>query len=274
MRPQFQSPQTQFTWHPRSMTNAIKVLITINVILYLFQIIAMAKLDMISIFGLSAHNIWPFIWQPFTYMFMHGGLWHIAINMFVLWMFGTELESIWGKTNFLKYYFVTGVGAGIIWLLFNISGSNSVLIGASGAVYGILMAYGLMFPNRTIHLYFLFPIKVKWFVLFVGVLAFVSSMNANSNISHLTHLSGMLIGYLYLRFNENWRTLSFGVRKKIIELKIMRKGKNANRSLKFQQDVDKIIDKANIRGWNSLSKEEQLILHKSSRKLFSQKQKD
>ena len=113
--------------------------------MYLLQKITVSQLDMIRIFGLSTKTIWPLIWQPITYMFMHGGVWHVAINMFVLWMFGTELETIWGKKEFLKYYFVTGIGAGMIWLFFNIGGSDAILIGASGAVYGILMAYGLMF---------------------------------------------------------------------------------------------------------------------------------
>ena len=105
MRYQFQSHQTQFTWNPRRFTDAIKILIIINVGMYLLQIITVSQLDMIRIFGLSAETIWPLIWQPITYMFMHGGVWHVAINMFVLWMFGTELETIWGKNEFLKYYF-------------------------------------------------------------------------------------------------------------------------------------------------------------------------
>jgi len=207
-------------------------------------------------------------------MFMHGGVWHVAINMFVLWMFGTELESIWGKTEFLKYYFVTGIGAGLVWLVFNIGGSNAFLIGASGAVYGILMAYGLMFPNRTVYIYFLFPVKVKWFVLFIGVIAFFSSMGTGSNISHLTHLSGMLIGYLYLRFSDHWRNISFIFRKKFVEMKTAQKKKTNKQDSKLQQEVDMLLDKANICGWESLSEDEQSKLQSSSWKLSSKKQKN
>ncbi len=258
MRYQFQSQQTQFTWNPRAFTDAIKVLIIINICMYLFKILAGSQLDMIRIFGLSSSTIWPLIWQPITYMFMHGGLWHVAINMFILWMFGSELETIWGRNAFLKYYFVTGIGAGIVWLLFNINGSSAILIGASGAVYGILMAYGLMFPNRTVYIYFLFPIKVKWFVLFIGALAFFSSMGTGSNISHLTHLSGMLIGYLYLRFSYHWRNMSFNLRKKFVELKTSQKKIVKEHEMKLQEEVDMLIDKANICGWESLSDEEQV----------------
>jgi membrane associated rhomboid family serine protease len=207
-------------------------------------------------------------------MFVHGGVWHVAINMFVLWMFGSELETIWGKNEFLKYYFVTGVGAGIIWLIFNISGSNAILIGASGAVYGILMAYGLIFPNRTVYIYFLFPVKVKWFVIFIGAIAFISSMGTGSNISHLAHLSGMLIGYLYLRFSDHWRNITFNFRKKIIELKNLHKDKNNQREIKLKKEVDMLLDKANIFGWDSLSDEEQIKLKSSSWKLSSKKPKN
>ncbi len=274
MRYQFQSHQTQFTWNPRRFTDAIKILIIVNVGMYLLQIITVSQLDMIRIFGLSAETIWPLIWQPITYMFMHGGVWHVAINMFVLWMFGTELETIWGRNEFLKYYFVTGIGAGIIWLFFNIGGSNAILIGASGAVYGILMAYGLMFPNRTVYVYFLFPVKVKWFVLFIGAIAFFSSMGTGSNISHLTHLSGMLIGYLYLRFSDHWRMITFNFRKKFIELKSMQKGKDSQKKMKLQQEVDMLLDKAENSGWENLTEEEQIKLQSSSWKLSSKKPKD
>jgi len=207
-------------------------------------------------------------------MFMHGSFWHLAINMLVLWMFGGELESIWGKQDFLKYYFVTGVGSGLIWLLFNIGGSNFVLIGASGAVYGILMAYGLMFPNRTVYIYFLFPIKVKWFVLFIGAMAFFSSMGTSSNISHLTHLSGMLIGYLYLRFSDHWRDISFNVRKRYVEMRTSQKKRSEERDAKLQQEADMLIEKANICGWESLSDEEQSKLQSISSELSSSKPKN
>ena len=274
MRYQFQSPQTQFTWNPRRFSDAIKVLIIINVGMYILQIITASQLDMIRIFGLSTETIWPLIWQPITYMFTHGGVWHVAINMFVLWMFGSELETIWGKNEFLKYYFITGVGAGIIWLFFNIGGSSAILIGASGAVYGILMAYGLMFPNRTVYVYFLFPIKVKWFVIFIGAMAFISSMGTGSNISHLTHLSGMLIGYLYLRFSDHWQNITFNFRKKFVELKSMQKSKGKQRKMKLQQEVDILLDKANTCGWESLTEEEQIKLQSSSWKLSSKKPKN
>lgn len=274
MRYQFQSHQTQFTWNPRSFSEAIKVLIIVNIVMYLLKTVVASQWDLVGVFGLSTSGVWPRVWQPITYMFMHGGVFHVIINMFILWMFGTELENIWGKNEFLKYYFVTGVGAGLVWLIFNIGGSNAILIGASGAVYGILMAYGLMFPNRTIYIYFLFPIKVKWFILFIGLLAFVSSMGTGSNISHLTHLSGMLIGYLYLRFSNHWRNITFNVRKKIIEVQSLKKDKTDAKDAKMQEEVDMLLDKANVCGWESLSDDEQVRIKIASWKLSPTKRKD
>ena len=204
MKYQFQSEQGNLSFKPQYFTEAIRVLISINVLSFLFRYISIERFDLAQIFGLSSNDVWPMIWQPLTYMFIHGDFFHLFMNMFVLWMFGSEMESIWGSRGFLKYYFITGIGSGLIWLLLNISNPFSVLIGASGAIYGVLLAYGLMFPNRKVLIYFLFPIKVKYFVLLLGVIAFISSIgDTGSNISHLTHLSGMLIGFIYLKSPVN-----------------------------------------------------------------------
>ena len=111
--------------------------------------------------------------------------------MFVLWMFGSELERAWGKKNFLRFYFITGVGSGLGTMLFGLQ-SMVPIVGASGAVYGVLLAYGVMFPNRTVYLYGIIPIKSIWFVIGIGVIAFFSSFNNFTNISHLTHLFGII----------------------------------------------------------------------------------
>jgi membrane associated rhomboid family serine protease len=143
-----------------------------------------------------------FIWQLVTYLFLHGGWFHIIFNMFALWMFGSDLESKWGGRKFLFYYFLTGIGAGILDVVLNTlfrPGISSVTIGCSGAVYGLLLAYGMLFPERLIYLYMIIPIKAKWFVVIMGAIEFVSSFGSGSGISHFAHLGGMLFGYLYLR---------------------------------------------------------------------------
>ena len=139
-----------------------------------------------------------FVWQLVSYMFLHGGLWHILFNMFALWMFGTELERIWGTRRFLKYYFFTGIGAGILTVLLT-PNSPIPTIGASGAIYGILLAYAYHFPQRRIFLYFLFPIPARVFVVIIGLLAFLNSMGPAGGIAHIAHLGGLVFGWIYLK---------------------------------------------------------------------------
>ncbi len=131
--------------------------------------------------------------------------------MFALWMFGSDLERMWGRNKFLFFYFLTGVGAGVCDLLLNVvfpSRIPTATIGASGAIYGLLLAYGMLFPERPIYLYLVIPIKAKWFVLIVGGIEFVTSFSApGSGISHVAHLGGMLVGFIYLRGVNFSRTI-------------------------------------------------------------------
>ncbi len=194
--------------------------------------------------------------------------------MFVLWMFGTELESIWGRTQFLRYYFLTGSGSGLVWLLSNLNQPMAILIGASGAVYGILLAYGLMFPNRRVYLYFMIPIKVKWFVIFLGVVAFVASFSNHSNISHLTHLSGMGIGFVYLRYYRRWKEVRFTLFKQLRELKISIQNRQDKKEVKTQQRVDQLLDKINTEGYEHLTEEEKKFLYKASKEFSQDREKN
>ncbi len=274
MRYQFQSEQGNLSFKPKIFTDAIKILIIINVGLFLLRFVAKSQIDLAGIFGLSPNTVWPMIWQPITYMFIHGDLFHVLINMFVLWMFGSEMESIWGRAQFLRYYFLTGVGSGLVWLLFNTGQSYSVLIGASGAIYGILIAYGMMFPNRTVYLYFMIPIKVKWFVVFLGAVAFLSSFNNNTNISHLTHLSGMVIGFVYLRYYWHWKDFRFSVHKQIEEFRSSISSKRDQKKIEMQNEVDQLLDKINETGYDNLTEEEKDLLYRASKDFSQGRKKD
>jgi membrane associated rhomboid family serine protease len=155
--------------------------------------------------ALVTHRL--FLWQPVTYLFLHDGVLHLGFNLLVLWMFGCELERVWGGRFFVKYFFVCGAGAGIFVALLT---SSSVVptIGASGALYGVLLAYGLLFPDRRILLWFVLPIRARHFVLFIGAIAFYSTLTLpGSGVSHLAHLSGLVIGYVYLRGWGHFRRL-------------------------------------------------------------------
>jgi membrane associated rhomboid family serine protease len=139
-------------------------------------------------------------------MFLHGGIFHIVFNMLALWMFGAELERMWGTRQFLKFYFVTGVGAGALTVLFSLLPfafaqqlQGAAIIGASGAIYGLLLAYGLYFPDRPIYMYFVFPIPAKIFVAIMGAIALLSSLGEAGGVANATHLGGLVVGYLYLK---------------------------------------------------------------------------
>jgi membrane associated rhomboid family serine protease len=144
------------------------------------------------------------VWQLFTYMFLHDpyGFGHILFNMLALWMFGKDLENIWGTRRFLKFYFLCGIGAGVCVVLANLLFGNPYTrtIGASGAIYGLLMAFGMTYPNTTVLFSFLFPIKAKYFVMIIGAIAFLSSFGANNGVSNVAHLGGMAFGYVYLKY--------------------------------------------------------------------------
>jgi len=190
--------------------------------------------------------------------------------MFVLWMFGRELEYQWGKAEFFRYYFLSGIGAGLITMLFNLH-SGIPVVGASGAIYGLLLAYGLMYPNREILLYFIIPIKVKYFIIMLALVAFLASLSPDqSMVSHLTHLSGMAIGFLYLKSSlphksfKQWlmiKKLKYDRSQEMDEQKEVKR----NESLMHYQ-IDKILDKLKESGWEGLNDSEKKFLHKASRK--------
>ncbi len=200
---------------PGPLSPALKALIGANIVMFVVQWIAAGSglTDLAWTFGLmpSAVVAQLQIWRLVTYMFLHGGVAHVLFNMLALWMFGTELERTWGTRYFLKFYFLTGIGSGALtviaaYLPFTALQQlqSSIVIGASGAIYGLLLAYGLMFPDRPIYMYMVFPIPAKYFVMIMGALAFFSDSRGVANV---THLGGLLVGYLLLK-GARFRPLS------------------------------------------------------------------
>jgi membrane associated rhomboid family serine protease len=159
--------------------------------------------DVFSLFALQPIAVVKlfFVWQLVTYMFLHGGVWHILFNMLALWMFGRELEQTWGTKRFLRFYFFCGTSAGIFVVLANylVGDPRVSTIGASGAIYGVLMASAVMWPDRIVYFNFLFPIKMKYLVAIYGAIAFLGSFNTRSGVSDVAHLSGLLFGYVFLK---------------------------------------------------------------------------
>ena len=191
----------------RMLPPVVKNLIIINFIGFL-AIMVLEKYNYNGITTMCALNaVWTGrfrIWQLLTYMFMHGSWSHIFFNMFALWMFGYVLENYWGSRRFLFYYLVCGIGAGLCNLIVP---GWTITVGASGAVYGILLAFGMMFPNERIYLYFIMPIKAKWFVIGYAAIELLDGLFMTSDgIAHFAHLGGMLVGLILILY---WRKHPF-----------------------------------------------------------------
>ena len=182
------------------LTPVIKKLLTIMLAVFLLQMLVSSQINIYL--GLVPILVWKkfFLWQLVTYLFLHGGISHLLFNLIALWMFGGELENYWGSPKFLRYFFFCGVGAGICTVVFSPDQFVPV-IGASGAIYGLLLAFGWLFPNRPIYIYFLLPIPAKYFVILFGLIEFFSSLGGTGGgVAHLTHLGGLLFGLSYMLY--------------------------------------------------------------------------
>lgn len=196
------------------LTPAVKALLIANGGVWLLQMVLGRAMSfpIEVILGLVPDRVvHGWLWQPFTYMFLHSpsGISHILLNMLILWMIGGELERHWRSRAFLRYYVVCGVGAGILVVLLALwfGGMTTVTIGASGAIYGLILAYGMLFGERTILFWMIFPMKARTFAILLFVIAFVSSFDVHGTVSHIAHIGGMVVGYLYLK--RAWRVGEF-----------------------------------------------------------------
>lgn len=210
-------------------TKSVKALVIANVAIWVGLIVILQ--------GLILRNTWFFdifalvpsraitqfwVWQIVTYMFLHAsGVFHVLFNMLVLWFFGSELESRWGTRFFLSYYFVCGIGAGLIYLIGtfayafitgNIGSMETPLVGASGATYGLLLAYGILFGERQIYFMMLFPMKAKFFVMIIGLVELVTLLDSGmgSQTANLAHLGGLVVGFVYLTLVARYRARQAG----------------------------------------------------------------
>ena len=193
---------------------AVKTLLLANIVLFLLQqpydeilvrYLALWPLDLSGRFAFYGVPTLFHPWQLISYSFLHGGPLHLLLNMYALWFFGSPMETVWGSRAFTLYYFVCVVGAGLMQLLVaSYSGETYPTIGASGGVFGILLAFGMTFPNQRLML--LFPpvvLKAKWFVILFGAIELWSGVTGTSpGVAHFAHLGGMLFGLLLILY---WR---------------------------------------------------------------------
>jgi membrane associated rhomboid family serine protease len=196
---------SSFSFGPGPLSTALKALIGANVVMFVITTFAQGLVGYLGLVpAFVLHQFW--VWQLATYMFLHGGIFHILFNMLALWMFGTELEHMWGTRYFLKFYFVTGIGAGVLTVLFSLLPfgfaqqlQRSIIIGASGSIYGLLLAYALYFPERPILMFFVVPVPAKIFVAIMGAIALYSSVSESGGVANATHLGGLVVAYVFLK---------------------------------------------------------------------------
>jgi membrane associated rhomboid family serine protease len=290
-------------------------LLIINVLVFIFTLVIPSATSYLGLHFVLADNFR--IWQLLTYMFVHGGFTHIFFNMFALWMFGRVMENVWGPRKFLYYYLVCGIGAGImqelaqlgtyyfegLYAYEHVNTGTAIIttgeylnlwntVGASGAVYGILLAFGMTFPNERIFIFPIpVPIKAKWFVIGYAALELFSSVSSSMDgIAHLAHLGGMLFGLLLIlywrrhpgsdaRFSRNRGQEFFNNMKRNFEQRKKpsqpqtpphQTPREADmeynaRKKQRQAEVDAILDKIRKSGYDSLTKEEKKRLFEASK---------
>ena len=301
------------------MPTVTKNLLIINVLVFLASMVFPGLTDMGGLHFFLAGDF--HVYQLVTYMFLHGGFTHILFNMFGLWMFGRVIENVWGPRKFLFYYMSCGIGAGLLQevaqffqLYFMISGQDPTIgmgdlfgigqqlsmqlnswttVGASGAIYAILLAFGMIFPNERIFIFPLpIPIKAKWFVMFYAAIELVSAVGASGDgVAHMAHLGGMLFGFLMIKYwskhpgkgydSTGGRQFFDNLKRNFDKYKATRRndrnthserGDNGKESdWKYnakkkaeQEEVDRILDKIRKSGYDSLTKEEKQKLFDSS----------
>ncbi len=279
----------------------LKSLLIINVVIYFIQVIAgnilidNVTLDdlIVYYFGLIPLHF-PYAsfypWQVITYQFLHANFTHIFFNMFMLWMFGMELENIWGSSKFLIFYLLSGIGGALLQLFV---GGGAPTIGASGAIFGVMVAFAMMFPDRPIYLYFLLPIKAKYLIAFLVVFEFLSVGSADV-IAHVVHIGGAITGFLFILadrrynfdFDRMYRNLKNPNVFKQTKTKIDRNkhvfgfpedevedadfyeidGSPKSKKEFDQEEIDRILDKISKSGYQNLTDEEKRILFEASKK--------
>jgi membrane associated rhomboid family serine protease len=260
------------------LTPVVKKLLIINGVIFIAQqIIGLFYPGaMEQLFGLHHQGFVQELklWQIFTYMFLHGGWFHILFNLLGLWMFAGELEQIWGRSLFIRYYLLCGMGAGLFIALMNYFiytkyQINAVTLGASGAIYAILLAYGWTWPNRQVLLYFVIPIKVKYLVVIFGLIEFFGTLSnaagTGGNISHIGHLGGLVSGLIFIlirmRKTGTAETRTKGVKDNFIssvmrKRRLDKKKKDIEIRIQAKQIIDELLEKIARQGMSSLSQKE------------------
>lgn len=252
------------------MTLAVRSLILANSIIFLVTLIG-SRLGggdaIFRVLGLVPAAFWRgMLWQPVTYLFLHLDLWHILFNMLCLWFFGRDVEEQWGPRAFLWYYFVCGIGAGLCVAAFGF-GDTFPTVGASGAIFGLLLAFAVLFPDRTILFMLLFPMPAKYAAALFGLIELLILVGSGPNaggVSQVAHLGGAVVGFVYLRYSYSVRLWWF---ERADRRRRRRAEEEARREGEWRafitEELDPILDKINREGIHTLTEEEKKILRRA-----------
>ncbi|MDX1566264.1 MAG: rhomboid family intramembrane serine protease [Longimicrobiales bacterium] len=272
MRYQYGTQQMSFGF---SLTPWVKRLMIANGVIFLFTLLL--GVDVVADwFGFHPSRILTRPWGALTYMFVHAGFWHVFLNMLMLFFFGPPLERQWGSREFLKFYLVCGLGGAALSFLF----MPSSVVGASAAVYGVMAAFAMTWPDSPIYVWGIFPVKAKWLVAFLFVLSFFSAVGgAGGGVAHFAHLGGLITGFIYLKadwhpserlekLKKATRVRRFAIvpREESPEEDRTEAGGWKSEDEELLDEVDRILDKISEEGMASLTREELRTLDEVSRK--------
>ncbi len=269
------------------LTPMIKIILIANVGIFFLQQMLPNILEQWGAFNVRLAVNQFQVWRFVTYMFLHGGFSHIMWNMLGVWIFGTQIEALWGQRTFLIYYFVCGIGGSILYGIFALAGvGGGWMLGASGALMGLLLAYGMSFPNNVVFLMGFIPIKAKYLVVLYGLMDLLS-IPKGDGIAHLAHLGGLLAGFIFIQatipglsgqmfrgsaISSMWKGARAKRRMKVVRPDFKPRNNTADPGFhnhgedKDQKRIDLILDKISRDGLQSLTDEEQELLRKAGRK--------
>jgi len=258
------------------LTPVVKRLLIANVAAFVVTLLVGTGFA-IDWFAFQPTRIFLRPWGAFTYMFVHGGFWHLALNMLVLFFFGPPLESRWGGTEFFKYYVVCGLG-GVMLSFFVLP---AAVVGASAAMYGLMLAFAMSWPDAPIYIWGIFPVKAKWLVAFLFLLSVLNAFDGSQGggVAHFAHLGGLVTGFLYLKGHRHIgaqaQRLTRTVRKRRLAIVPRDEGEERppargrvedDQEKELYDAVDRVLDKISAHGMSSLTSDELKLLDDVSRR--------